>query len=57
MLGFKSVPSARRYCRGYDELRNFVRSRSRMGQHVPAAMRRFHYMRRTAIALGMLEAA
>ena len=24
MLGFKSVPSARRYCRGYDELRNFL---------------------------------
>jgi transposase-like protein len=57
MLGFKSVPSARRYCRGYDELRNFLRSRSRMCQHVPAATRRFHYMRRTAIALGMLEAA
>ena len=50
MLGFKSVPSARRYCRGHDELRNFLRSRSRMCQHVPAAVRRFHYMRRTAIA-------
>src|ERR1700745_2343791 len=24
MLGFKSVPSATRYCRGYDELRNFL---------------------------------
>jgi putative transposase len=57
MLGFKSIPSARRYCRGYDELRNFLRSRSCMCQHVPAATRRFHYMRRTAIALGMLEAA
>jgi transposase-like protein len=34
-----------------------LRSRSRMCQHVPAATRRFHYMRRTAIALGMLEAA
>ena len=56
-LGFKSVPSARRYCRGHDELRNFLRSRSRMGQHVPAAVWRFHYMRRTAIALGILEAA
>jgi transposase-like protein len=29
MLGFKSVPSARRYCRGHDELPNFLRSRSR----------------------------
>jgi predicted tellurium resistance membrane protein TerC len=36
---------------------NFLRSRSRMCQHVPAAARRFHHMRRTAIALGILEAA
>jgi len=42
--------------RGHDELRNFLRSRSRMCQHVPAATRRFHHMRRTAIALGILEA-
>ena len=57
MLGFKSVPSATRYCRGHDELRNFLLSRSRMCQHVPAASRRFHYMRQTAIALGIMEAA
>jgi hypothetical protein len=57
MLGFKSAPSARRYCHGYDELQNPLRSRSRMCQHVPATTRRFHYMRRTAIALGILEAA
>jgi putative transposase len=57
MLGFKSVASARRYCRGHDELRNFLRSRSRMCQHVPAATRRFQYMSRAAIALGILEAA
>jgi transposase-like protein len=55
--GFKSVPSARRFCRGHDELRNFLRSRSRMCQQVPAATRRLQYMRRTAIALGILEAA
>jgi transposase-like protein len=57
MLGFKSVPSARRYCRGHDELRNFLRSRSHMCQHVPAAARRLHHMRRTAIVLDILEAA
>ena len=57
MLGFKSVPSARRYCRGHDELRNSLRSRSRMCQHVPAAARRFHHMRRTATVLGILQAA
>jgi putative transposase len=32
MLGFKSVPSARRFYRGHDEFRNFLRSRSRMCQ-------------------------
>jgi putative transposase len=57
MLGFKSVLSARRFCPGHDELRNFFRPRSRMCQHVPAATRRFHYMRRAAIALGILETA
>jgi putative transposase len=57
MLGFKSTPSARRYCQGHDELRNFLRPRSRMCQHVPAASRRFRHMRRTAVVLGILEAA
>jgi len=57
MLGFKSVPSARWCCRGRDELRNFLRSRSRMCQHVPASTRRFHHIRRTAIVLGILAAA
>jgi transposase-like protein len=57
MLGFKSTTSARRYCRGHDELPNFLRCRSRMRQHIPAATRRLRHMRRTAIALGILEAA
>ena len=57
MLGFKSVASARRYCRGHDELPNFLRARSHMCQQVPAATRRFHHMRQTAIALGILEPA
>ena len=43
--------------RGRDELRDFLRCRSRMRQHVPAATRRLRHMRRTAIALGILEAA
>ena len=58
MLGFKSNPaSAGRYCRGHDGLRDFLRCRSRMCQHIPAATRRLRQMRRTAIALGILEAA
>ena len=57
MLGFKSTTSARRYSQGHDELRNFLRPRSRMRQHVPAMTRRFRHMRRTAIALGIMKAA
>jgi hypothetical protein len=57
MLGFKSAGSGKRFCRGHDELRNFLRSQSRMRQHVPAATRRYRHMRRTAIVLGVLEAA
>ena len=57
MLGFKSATSAKRYCRSHDELRNFLRCRSYMCQHIPASTRRFHHMRRTAIVLGVLEAA
>ena len=57
MLGLKSTGSARRYCHGHDELRNFMRCRSRMRQHVPAATRRWQHMRRAATALGILETA
>jgi putative transposase len=57
MLGFKSTTSAKRYCRTHDELRNFFRCRTRMCQRVPASTRRFQQMHRTAIALGILEAA
>src|SRR5436190_1213539 len=45
MLGLKSTGSARRYCCGHDELRNFLRCRSRMRQHVPAATRRWQLNR------------
>ena len=37
MLGFKSATSAKRYCRNHDELRNFLRCRSYMCQHIPAS--------------------
>ena len=57
MLGLKSTVSAARYCRGYDELRNFLRCRSRMQQHVPATVRRWRHMRKTAIVLAVLATA
>jgi transposase-like protein len=57
MRGFKCLRSAARFCRGYDELRNHLRPRSRHNQHVPAARRRLQFLRRTVTVLAILEAA
>jgi putative transposase len=57
MRGFKSFTSAERFCRSYDELRNFLRPRTRHNQHVPADRRRLIHLRRVTSALAMLEAA
>jgi len=57
MRGFKCPRSAARFCRAYDELRNFLRSRSRHHQHVPADCRRLLHRRRTATVLAILQAA
>jgi len=57
MRGFKSFASAERFCRSYDELRNFLRPRTRHRQHVPANRRRLLHRRRAATALAILEAA
>ncbi len=55
--GFMSFASAERFCRTYDELRNFLRSRTRHNQHVRADRRRLLHLRRAAAALAILEAA
>jgi putative transposase len=57
MRGFKCPRSAARFCRAYDELRNFLRSRSRHNQYVPADCRRLQFLRRTMTVLAILEAA
>lgn len=57
MRGFKCPRSAARFCQAYDELRNFLRLRTRHHQHVPADRRRLQFLRRTATVLGILEAA
>jgi transposase-like protein len=57
MRGFKSFTSAERFCRGYDELRNFLRPRTRHCQHVPADRRRQLHLRRATAVLAILEAA
>jgi putative transposase len=57
MRGFKCPRSASRFCRAHDELRNFLRLRSRPHQHVPAARPRSLFLRRTRTVLRTLEAA
>jgi transposase-like protein len=57
MLGFKSGLSAARFCRGYDELRTFLRPRSNRDQHVPANHRRLHILSRSLTVLSILQAA
>jgi putative transposase len=57
MRGFKSFGSAERFCRSYDELRDFLRLRTRHNQHVSARRRRLLHLRRTILALTILEAA
>ncbi len=57
MRGFKSLHSAARFCRAYDELRSLLRPRTRYNQDVPASRRRLLHHRRAAAALAVLAAA
>jgi transposase-like protein len=57
MRGFKSFASANRFCRSHDELRNFLRPRTRHNQPVSANRRRLLHLRRATAALTILEAA
>ncbi len=57
MRGFKSGASAARFCRGYDELRNFLRPRSNRNQLVPASHRQLHILSRSLTVLSILQAA
>ena len=57
MRGFKSFAAAARFCRSHDELRDFLRLRTRHNQHVPADRRRRLHLRRATAALAILVAA
>ena len=57
MRGFKSFAAAERFCRSHDELRDFLRPRTRHNQHVAANRRRLLHLRRANAALAILEAA
>jgi transposase-like protein len=56
MRGFKSVESAKRFCRVHDEVRNFLRPCSRRNEVVSLAQRRFLYAARTRVLLASLAA-
>jgi putative transposase len=57
MRGFGSFASAGRFCRGHDELRNFLRVRAFHRQHVSADRRRLRQLCRAATVLAVLGAA
>jgi transposase-like protein len=57
MGGFKSVESAQRFCRVHDEVRNFLRPRSRRNEVISLAQRRLLLTARTRILLTTLAAA
>jgi transposase-like protein len=57
MRGFKSFASAERFCRSYDELRNFLRPCTRHNQYASARRRRLLHLRRASSVLAILEAA
>ena len=57
MRGFKCPRSAARFCRGHDELRDFLRPHSRHNQYVSADRRRLLVLRRTVAVLGILGVA
>src|SRR5579859_1305833 len=57
MRGFKSNTLAGRFCRAFDEVRGFLRTRTVQSQYVRPDRRRLDHLRRTAVVLGILEAA
>lgn len=57
MRGFKSVTSAHRFCRAYDEVRHFLRFPSPRGRRLSLGERRWFHLRRINRLLGIMEQA
>jgi transposase-like protein len=57
MRGFKSMASARRFCRAYDELRHVLRFPSPRGRRLSLGDRRWFHLRRVDRLLGIMEQA
>ena len=57
MRGFKVFSSADRFCRAFDEVRNFLRPTSTINQKVSLAHRRAIHVRRVAALRDLISAA
>jgi hypothetical protein len=54
MRGFKSVASAQRFCRAYDEVRHALRFPSPRGRRLSLGERRWFYLHQVTRLLGIL---
>jgi len=57
MCGFKSFVSAERFCRVYEEVRNFFRVRSRRNEAVSLAWQRTLHLGRVRVLMSTLTVA
>jgi hypothetical protein len=55
MRGFGNVVSATRFCRAFDELRQFFRFRTAMNQSVPLAQQRALFRQRLAALQALVQ--
>jgi putative transposase len=56
-VGDRCNKVAERFCRSHDELRNFLRLRTRHNQPAAADLRRLLHLRRATAVLAIFEAA
>jgi putative transposase len=57
MRGFKNFDAAQRFCRAFDEVRNFLRPATYINQNVSLARRRTIHVQRVAALWDLISAA
>jgi putative transposase len=57
MRGFKSFDAAHRFCRAFDEVRNFLRPATYINQTISLACRRVIHVQRVAALRDQISAA
>jgi hypothetical protein len=57
MRGFKNFDAAHRFCRAFDEIRNFLRPTSYINRSVSLAHRRTIHVQRVAALRDLISAA